>query len=224
MDSRFLFKQDYEEEEMRERIHSDYFDSDIPLVQNAAAEAGLTEDELGSKSDIVTKLRSRLDEDRYKEFIQDLFNKYGKRGEKFNFQLYYVGDSIDIDKLVDNAEAYNGTYIEDTSIPTVIKLEDVNSENENTIDFLFLVEGSPEMDLADEFAVQMGEKEKELTEIEEIDEQALLKKQNDYNVEARYYTDRGLIGISNSDGSDKIRDSLVNTIKESLVVQSVITA
>lgn len=217
MKDRFLFRDELESDEKADRITSSHFDWSIPLVKNTAIDAGISEDDIGNKGEVIHLFKSELDSSQYDEFIDELFQKYGKRGSQFNFQLYNIEGGFSIDDFVDSAEQYCESTLNDEVEMTFSRkirlLEFDHSPGGNAVDLLFFVEGTPESDLAGEFEVVEDGEARELVDVSEISNEALLYRSTEYYIEVKIYVGYGMIAISNSEGSDELRDKIVNMIE-----------
>jgi hypothetical protein len=240
MSSLFFFRQDkgYTEEEMLKRIKRHNFNVENPVISSYANEAGISDEEIGDagKWDTVTLFRSELEENRFKEFVEELFEDHGESGDTFNVKVWDVTDSqLDSDSLIQKGENLTGEFLPDTddsrSYDKTIYLRKAESRDEGVVDFRFEKAGKQE-DMTDEIGFETSNGEilsfSELihsyenvidsSSVDELDvnpedvERAV--REDKQTVEARIFPTEGLAVMSNSGVTKGLHKEILNIIRE----------
>jgi len=102
----YFFRDDegYTHKERMRRLHvADFQDPDLPPIRNLIDRTPLTAAELqaANKQEVYNKLQSRLNGD-WKQFVRQVFQIRGEKGDLFNFKLYF-GSNISYDTLYQKA-------------------------------------------------------------------------------------------------------------------------
>lgn len=138
----------------------------------------------------------------YEEYIDYLFSEYGKKGDKFNIQLFEnSGGTLNRNTLTENLATREGKDLQSEfshrrDLPLV--LNEVN-EAENTIDVSFqTIEKEEKINPTDDLPVVIY---KDGNEVEEYRGEGYeIRAPATYKIEARIYIDKGLIAVSNQSG------------------------
>jgi hypothetical protein len=219
-DNTYLFRDGYRIEEMISRIRVAKFRSEEEeLVQEILEEADLEYAYLleNEKQDFLDEIRTRVEEERYEEFIQSMFEQYGEKGDQFNIQFYIV-DDITYDLLLTTAEEIEGEelrQIESDEFRRPTTLTEVRSDAESRIvDLQFEVVDHPE-NIDAEGLETAYTSEGEVIDLSdtELEEAERLIRENRYMMEVRTYVDDGIVAVSNSVGRTPIREELKDAIK-----------
>lgn len=206
-----LFREGYTLQEKFDRINSKYFKWEIPEIRHTAEKHEIKKEELGSKSETRFVFSRELTGDEFEELIDKLFDKYGKRGEKFNFKIYKISEDADYDTLLENSQENEGTNLTETAdLSRDVKLLKAQShQGESIIDLLFVVKGTPDHLSGEELEVI----DKDSGETIDAEEELEIKRPQQYQLESRVYLDHKLVGITKSRGPDNLRESLVDVIE-----------
>lgn len=220
--NKFFFRGDegdYSTSEMRKRIPSFKISPETPEVIKMLEELN----EVPSQSSSLSK-NSHLDlvqeecsYERYEEYISELFEEYGIRGDRFNLQLYELkGGEISYQELVDKAEELLGTDVSDEfsdirDIP--LALREVNPDKERrVVDFSFqTIESEEWLNPTEDLPIVVYQGGKKVQEYRGEDYE--IKAPATYRIEARVYADSDLVAVSNfSSISDGDQSDIVEII------------
>lgn len=203
----FFFRgddRDYSIEEMRNRVPAQKIKPEVPEVMEILEELNEVPSETSNlnKKSHLDLIKEEFSRSRYETYVSELFKKYGKRGDKFNIQLFeFKQADLLYSKLVEEAEDFEGSDISERfseirDLPLVLK--QVQADHDNSIvDFSFQTIESEEWINATEDLPIVVYYEGE--EIERYTGQEYeIKAPASYRIEARAYVDYGLIAVSNS--------------------------
>lgn len=219
-DNMYLFREGYEREEMIDRIRVARFRSiEDRLVQEILEEAELEPSYLQEheKWDFLEEIQEQVGQERFEEFLSDMFDRYGEKGDRFNLQFYVV-DGLVQDTLVDRAEAVEGedlTQIEDEDFRRPTTLIAVQSDRDaGVVDLQFEVVDYSE-DIDAEGLEMVYTQDGEFIDVSEteLEEAERLIRENRYMMEVRAYIEDGLVAVSNSVGRDPIRREMKDAVK-----------
>ncbi|WP_089385479.1 hypothetical protein [Halorubrum vacuolatum] len=219
-DNRYLFRDEYKRDEKIDRIRVGKFRTEEePLVQEILEEADLDINYLleNEKWDFLEEISDRVEQDRFDQFIDSMFEKHGEKGDQFNIQFYVV-DELEYDLLVDKATEREGdelTYLEGEDFRRPTTLSKVRTDaGEDIVDLQFEVVDHPEDIEAEGLQRAMTEDGDfiDLSETELEDAERLIR-ENRYTIEVRAYVDDGFVGISNSVGRDSIQNEIKDAVK-----------
>lgn len=194
---------DYTIEEMRNRIPAGRISPETPEVMEMLEELNEVPSEVSSLNknphlDLVREERSR---ERYEEYITTLFQEYGKRGDKFNIQLFELkGGSISFEELSEQAQSLERTDVAEEfsdlrDVP--LALQKVNSdEEEKRVDFSFqTIESEEWINPTDDLPIIVYRGGEQVQEYSDPDYEVMAPAT--YRIEARVYVDADLIAVSN---------------------------
>lgn len=211
----FFTRDGYSTYEKRKRISAEIISPDTPEVREILGEIGEAPQEGGNltKDAFFTRLQEELESEEYDEFVDTLFSEYGKKGDRFNIQLFEFAGEISYNKLVENVEEYEGYRLDnifsDISDPVALDLVEPN-ENEGIVDLNFKVtERLKEIEADEDVPIQVRERGGEESEVREFGEGYEVIAPAGYRVEVRIYTKEGLAAVSNY---NEIRDGLQTEI------------
>lgn len=106
-DRLYFFRSDegYEIDEMRKRVRVEEFrNPDNEPVRNLIEEGEINNSDLDkSKESLHSTLRRKLTDVAYHNFVTNIFEDNGEKGDKFNLQLYFTNE-IDREDLIDTLE------------------------------------------------------------------------------------------------------------------------
>lgn len=217
MNSEFMFRENYSPEDKEQRINAEYLTWDVPIFRRGCEEAGLSQEDLGNRREILSSLERALGGERYRQFLDDMFEEYGKRGQQFNFQLFSVSDNISLSDLQSHANDLREEWLNEEleGFPHEVKLVNQKYSNDGqSYDLLFLGKGYPDSDSAAEFQLSQDGEQHDLSEVEGIAEDAHLVKPSEYYCQVRIYQEGGIIAISRSDTSKNLRESINKVVTD----------
>lgn len=215
----YIIRNGYDPEEQATRISASSFRTeDEEIIQDVLEESErdfqyLTDHE---KEVFLETLRTDLGDSRYEQFLDEMFEKYGEKGDSFNLQFYSVGE-IDYDALKQNAERAEGSLEEidedQFSLPTSLEQVIPNGSSE-VIDLLFEVVGHPEnVDVEDARKVKTSSGE--YVDIDDLDVDGMdtVVTENKLRVEVRVYADDDIFVMSNTAMKSNVEDDIIAVIK-----------
>ncbi|WP_430639474.1 hypothetical protein [Haloferax volcanii] len=177
-----------------------------------------------SKSDIFSALKSNLTSQQYSSFLDNLFDAYGKKGDKVNLQFFEASNisyqslvhTLDSESLVDVIT--DGGDVEHPSL--LKKISDFDIRENQIVDIEFEMQGSNTIiDFDDEGTIRDGSGKN--LHIDEINQEehgleglTQYREPNKYAVEARVYTKNDIIAISNSRCKGSVQKQLFRAIRD----------
>lgn len=216
----FFFRDSYSISEKEERVSApDFRSEDEPLVQSVLDEAEMNMEDLieQSKDSFLAQIKTNIEENRYEKFIDEMFDKYGEKGDRINVQFYQVSN-CDMEKLSSTLpEKINEFSESDLSILSyLVELNDyyINREKgQVTMEFLIRdhkevidVEGS-DIIRDPETGERIKLSETDLNDVEYI------YKDKSYPIEARVSTETELVSMTRSKGKESTRKQILSLIK-----------
>lgn len=212
----FLFRDGYSLSEKINRIPTARITPETPEIDGQLDHLSMDEGEVKriGKNDFFEEVSDDLDGDDYQHFVSDLFETYGVTGDKFNMQLFTVEESLSHDNLVGNCETHQEQRIEEafSSLDSPIVLTD-HRVNDTSVDIQFRTTAHLEDIEPDEkIPIQIIDTETGET-VKNYGPDYKIKAPARYRVEARIYTDLGIIAVSNY---SKIGDGLQTDIAETV--------
>jgi hypothetical protein len=222
----FRDEEGYEPAEVEARIQVEDLRSIPSPVEEILDEAGLEHSIMDeSKEEILHRIQTNVDTDRYEQFMEDLLDETGEKGDKANLQAYYlpgVAHQEILQKLQEtDSESDTGNRLLD-SVTRYRELEEISG-----IDIQFSVDNigdyfsNDSLELVSENVnsltfgefVQKAEEEGVLEELGIDDINALRQKQQ-LEVEARVYTDDEILFVSNREIWDKLQTNIRDRLQE----------
>jgi hypothetical protein len=212
----FLFRDGYSISEKIRRIPTPKISAETPEINGLLRDLSLSESEVGrlGKSDFFEEVEEQLSGSDYRSLISTLFRKYGVKGDKFNMQLFVAEESLSFDNLNERSETHDGDRIdtEFASLNDPIVLADYDT-GDVYIDLQFRTTARLEDINPDEkIPIQIIDSETGDT-VEKYGSNYRIKAPARYRVEARVYTDTGIIAVSNY---SKIKDGLKTDIAKTV--------
>jgi len=214
---RFLFRDGYSIDEKIRRIPTPNISPETPEINRRLDELDLSEQDLKriGKGDFFEEAEEKLDTPEYHRFVSTLFDSYGTEGDKFNMQLFVAEESISHDDLSRRTEHYRGDRIDSgfDSLVEPIVLTDSDTDSDS-VDMQYRTTARLEDINPDEkIPIQIINKESGQT-VEQYGENYKIKAPARYRVEARVYTETGLVAVSNY---SKIADGLKTDIAKTVI-------
>lgn len=215
---RFLFRDTYAIPEKIDRIPTSRISKETPEIQRRLGELSLSESEIRriGKNDFFEEAEDHLSETAFQEFVSDLFDQYGVKGDKFNMQLYLLKESISKDNLLDLAEQYENERLDRDfdSLNDPIVLTEYR-ENEDSVDIQFRTTARLEnIEADDNIPIQIIEIETGET-IQNYGSEYRVKAPARYRVEVRAYPDKELLAVSNyARIGEGLQTSIADTVTE----------
>ncbi|WP_147301735.1 MULTISPECIES: hypothetical protein [unclassified Haloferax] len=218
--NKFLFRDGYTQTEMEKRTSKDHFTWGEPILRKYAESGGLDQSDFQKlgKHNTIGLLKRTLSKESYGDFLEEIFEKHGKKGDQFNIQLYKLSDYVDVDVLDEVLAEKNGDQlnnIEGFKTEEPVWFEDHKLENDGeTIDILFKVRGQDQEIHADrlEFVDADTERVSKVIPRDEL-EGNFIRASVDYTLEVRVFPSGDLLAISNSKGDKTLRNSVIQAIK-----------
>lgn len=212
----FLFREGYSIREKISRIPTARISAETPEINSRLRDLSLSESEVGrlGKNDFFEEAEEQLSDSKYQDLISKLFRKYGVKGDKFNMQLFVAEVSLSHDALKAQAAEYKEERIDSdfTSLTDPIVLADSEVEDDY-VDLQFRTTAQLEDINPDEkIPVQIIDTETGNT-VGEYGPEYRIKAPARFRVEARVYTETGIIAVSNY---SKIKDGLKTDIAETV--------
>ena len=229
--NKFIFRDGYTEYEKKNRINVDHFRNDHHgFVDQALSAAGLGEDILNKrKSRFLNKLYSRLSEEEYNQFLDGMFEQYGEKGDRANLQLFRReglthqtlvntlesrGADVETDggqevQAAEDEEPYSAhlSYVSNYNVPEsgVVDIEFTHTDQTEAVEL-----GNGRFEDRSGHSVDANE-----IDVSDHDLEALSRfvQENDYTVEARVYTEEGIVAISNSKCSTGLQKAIFRAIR-----------
>lgn len=220
----FRDEEGYDPSDIKDRIQVDDLRSVPSAVEEVLNDANLERSVLDDgKEDILYEIRNSVETDRYEEFLKDLLDEVGEKGDKANLQAYYLPGTghQKILQALQEAGSNSGDYILDcvsgyrevddiSAIDIAFSLDDIG--NYFSKDSLELLGDNTDSLTLDEF-VQKAEEEGVLEELGIEDVNALREKQ-ELEVEARIYTELDVLFVSNREIWDKLQTNIRNRLRK----------
>lgn len=212
----FLFRDGYTISERISRIPTTRISVDTPEISSRLEALSLSATEVGrlGKGDFFEEADDQLSDSGYQNLISTLFRKYGVKGDKFNIQLFVAEERLSYHWLKSNVEMYDEERIDSdfTTLTDPIVLADSDVEDEY-IDLQFRTTAQLEDINPDEkIPIQIIDTETGNT-VKQYGPDYMIKAPARYRVEARVYTETGIIAVSNY---SKIKDGLKTDIAETI--------
>jgi len=217
--NRYIFQDQLSVDQMASRIPAaSYRTEDDETIQDMLEEAGRDFHFLvdNKPESFCETLRVDLGDEQYGEYIRELFEEYGEKGDSFNLQFYQI-DGVNYGDLKQNANEAHGA-LEETeenqfSLPTSLK--DVRAkDSEEVLDLRFEVVGHPEnMDVED--ATKIRDKSGDYIDVEDLGVEGMeaIVTENKLRVEVRVYAGDEIVTMSNSEMKSSVEDDVLAAIK-----------
>jgi hypothetical protein len=214
-ENKFFLRDEYTVDEKEERIRAEKFSIDSPPVLNVLDEANISAEEAKGfgKTDYLNKLSSRLSDDEYNEFIDEMFEEYGRKGDKFNQQLYFLPSDLEIEDLYEKLDQFTGGALHkpfDSILSHRLFLREIQM-NDEKVDLRFNTAfDMQEFESNEETPIKILNEEGE--EINELEEKQRVRVPNRQRIEARIYENEKVLSLSNSDVKDGIQTEIFNVV------------
>lgn len=211
----FFTREGYTTLEKRKRISADIISPNTSEVREMLEKIGEPPQEGSSltKGDFFNRVKDDISREEYESFVDELFEAHGKKGDKFNIQLFTLSGDATFSNLVEGMEGYQGYRLDNTfsDIGDPVALDVVNPDEEGGIvDLNFKVtERLKEIEADEDVPIQVRETGDEDSEVREFGEGYEVIAPAGYRVEVRVYTEEGIAAVSNY---NQIRDGLQTEI------------
>lgn len=212
----FLFRDGYSIPEKISRIPTAKITAETPEIDSRLQDLSLSESEVSrmGKNDFLDEVEEQLTTSAYKTLVSNLFDKYGEKGDKFNMQLFVAEESLSREHLSRRADQYDEERIDrdfDSLVEPIVLTD--HEENPDSIDLQFRTTAHLEdINPDDKIPIQIIDTESGNT-VERYGSDYHIKAPARYRVEARVYTETGLIAVSNY---SKIKDGLKTDIAKTV--------
>jgi hypothetical protein len=204
-DDKLFFRESYEREEKIDRIRAEFItdDSDINRV---ISELGKDPSDYTSKQSILALFGSKLDESKYDELIDQVFEKHGEEGDRFNIKLLDTPSILEKRKLENRLETFDdrnlGEYLDYVNYSLDIEKW---SQDSQTVDIRFIASGSY-TDASDNLVVRTDEGD--MQPIEEVTSGEVVEKE-DTVVELRIFYKTRTVAMYNSGVNKSLKNQII---------------
>ncbi|WP_158855073.1 hypothetical protein [Halorhabdus sp. CUG00001] len=227
MSNKFFFRDEYTQNEKIDRIPASSFSTRSDVVSEFIDENIESEfqiDEL-TQEETINRIRIETSNEEFDEFIDDLFEEEGKRGDPFNIRLFEIPNKIDEDTLEDNCRNLEDIeFTEDIDgTLTTLQLNNINPHLGSEMNFVDLEFKTPireeEYSPSQETPVEIINSSGEQVAYSANPEHTVRVMSNE-TIEARIYIDLNSVVISNS-GVDKKHQEAITLIVDRLGQQTI---
>ena len=214
-ENQFFFREEYTLEEMESRIRAEEFTIDNPPVYEILDDTQLTPDgvEETGKEETLATLSSDLSEEAYYEFIEEMFDRYGHEGDRFNQQLFRLPPNHDLTDLRDSLERFEGGPLGqpfDAILSQPLYLNEINHEG-GSIDLRFNTSvDMEEYESEEEIPIQIIDEEG--NQVDEVSEDNAVRIPTRSRIEARIYQEQKMVSISNSEVPVRVQKEIFTVI------------
>lgn len=217
MTNQFLFRETYSLKEKIRRIPPSIITAETPEIRSRISSTDITDEDVDrlGKHDLFDESEEELDPADYLSFIDEIFEEYGTKGDKFNMQLFRTDQSIPRDTLDQQAERYIDNRLDNIFdfLSEPIVLTDYRT-NGDSVDLQFRTSARREDISPDEnIPVQIIEDESGDV-VEDYGPDYTVRAPARYHIEARAYPRLGFVAISNY---SKINDGLQTDIAKTVL-------
>jgi hypothetical protein len=193
-DDKLFFREGYTREEKIERIKANIFTNNSKVIREIS-DLGEDPSDYSSKQSILDLFDSKLDNSRYDEIIDNLFDNHGQKGDRFNIKLFEAPSVMKKDKIITRLIAFSDKNLGENLEYVNYSLEIENwKSTSQTIDVRFIASGSY-TDTSDNLVVRTDDGE--MQPIEEVTSGEIVEKE-DTVVETRLYCKSNTMAIYNS--------------------------
>ncbi|UPV76198.1 hypothetical protein M0R89_09135 [Halorussus limi] len=213
--NKFFLREEYTQQEKENRIRAEEFTVDNPPVLNILSGTRLTPDDVHDmgREEFLNIIREDISKERYDEFIDKMFEDYGRDGDRFNQQLFFIPPSADLDGLGDSLSKFTDGPLEkpfDFILTQPLYLNEIDIK-ENTIDLRFnTATHIEEYESDEEIPITVMDEDGNL--VQKIPEDQKVSIPTKRRVEARIYKNERIISVSNSEVPSRLQTEIFNII------------
>lgn len=210
----YFFRDSYEDEEMVSRISTADF-RDAPQMEDVLEKIELDEEYISDnpKETFLAEIESRLGADAYREFLEDIFEIHGEKGDRANLQ-FYRSEGLSFKELVSHLESNHAQEaVTDGGQPDYSShITDFDTYDGTIVDIEFQFSGDATgMEIEDEGYAKDGQGRTDINNLDVSNYEELVTV-GEYTIEVRAYIEQGVIAVSNSKGSNELRKDLQRTV------------
>ena len=216
-----LFRSGYEIEEMIKRIPASAFNTEISEVKEFIQPYSeeITGDGQFKKEEFISNARKLADEEEFNKFINSLFENKGKKGDPFNFRLFEPYTDLSFEALLNETPDRKGndvTELTSGELDQVFHLTDWKpSSDSSSVDFQFKTAKEREDLTSDDDLPVKVIRKKDDKVVREYDSDYIIRAPFRHRIEARAYTEQGIIIVSNFSGVNKnMQEDIVTIIEQ----------
>lgn len=207
----FFLREKYSTEEKVDRIPSSQINPGNKGFAKALDRNGLDENKFSgyNKSDFFERISVELDTEARNNLIDDLFEKCGQEGDKFNIQMYELAPNASYTEVIDKAQIQEESQLDDYAFldhALYLQKADVNSiqhrgsnERYKVLDFAFKTrEEVEDIEPTDELPVRILFKDGEVEAT--YGDGYHIEAPSRTRIEARLYIENKSVAVSNGSG------------------------
>lgn len=210
--NRFFFREDLTIEDKISRIGSDNWKIGNPIITDLVEEGAIGVEAIkeSGKQELVTTLNGQMDDQEFRDFINRMYNRFGKRGNKFNQKLFRLETRPDPASMYSTLEDYEESQLGDAFgdvLSRQLYLKTVDNSG-RYLDIAFRTSVSlEEYESSEDVPIQI------LTEsgqvVRELEQNESVRVPKRTRVEARVFADEKYVSISNSEVKQKTHTDIV---------------
>lgn len=133
MKNKFFLRDDYTTPEKRDRIHSSKINAGVDGFESVLDLYGYDPEHFGdlNKNEFFTRMGNEL-EDEYDDFVHDLWEEVGNKGDTFNLKILSLPPERDYSQVAESARDYEERRIDEVygDISNVLSLRTVEDEDD----------------------------------------------------------------------------------------------
>lgn len=214
-DNKFFLRDEFSLNEKVSRLRADEFTIDNIPVLSIIDDLPLGPDEVSQmgKEEFLNNVRSEVSREEYREFIEEMFRKYGKKGDRFNQQLVRYPPNLETDDLREKISRYVDGPLQkpfDFILTQPLYINELR-EDEGRIDISFYTAADySEYESEEDLPISILDSEGDRIQTLDPDEKVVVPIRR--RAEVRIYTEERLMSISNSQISDRLQKEIYNII------------
>lgn len=214
-ENKFFLRDGYTIEEKEQRILAKHFSIDNGIVTETIDDTSISIDDFRemNRDAKLGNLRNELSNQEYREFINDMFESYGKKGDKFNQQLYNLPPLSDVSNLDKKLEYFEGKSLTPTFndiFTQPVYLNRIEIEDDHTTLRFNTASRTEEYESDKEIPILVLNEDGEI--VSEIPEDQMVSIPTRTRVEVRIYKSLKYMSISNSDVPSSLQNEILNCI------------
>lgn len=214
-DNKFFLRDKYTLDEKIDRVTADKFTTDNELVFNTIDGTSVSPGEVSQngKQWLLNNLREELSWSEYEDFIDEMFQIYGKKGDVFNQQLVHFPQNLETEGLYEKLERFEDgplTKPFDFILTQPLFINQLRKKD-GKIDVSFYTAAKfEEYESSENIPIQIQNDEGE--KIEELSPEQSVRIPMRRRVELRIYLNHKMMSISNSEIPDRLQKEIYNMI------------
>jgi len=213
--NRFFLRKEYSRDEKVGRIGAEEFTIDNSGVMNAIDGTRISPEAVSNngKEWLLNNLRSELNRDEYEDFVDKMFRRHGKTGDRFNQQLVRYPPDLDTIELYEKLETYQDgplTKPFDFILSQPLYMNEIEEEDGEIDVSFYTAVRFEEYDSTEEMPIGIHDESGE--KVDEVDTDQSVKIPIRRRVELRIYTEKKLMSISNSEIPTRLQKEIYNIV------------